>query len=482
MVWLAMRKAPGEYAAFTSIARTETVVTEDQWDLAQQRALRFRVLGGAGGLGAIGVLSLPAMSLGAAAASGGIRYLYSAVFLVVFLAPVVWALVRSTNKEQRSADATVRELNAELSEAARTADRESAQRRVQARRQRFESRLANALDMADGEPEVIDVIERSFASVLSDSPVELLLADNSHAHLLRMASVSPTGEPPACGVDSPDRCPAARRAQVQRFSDSDNLDACPKLRNRPQGRLSALCVPVSIMGRTVGVIHATGAPQVEVEEDTVEDLATLAKLAGARIGLLRVMAETQLQAATDSLTGLFNRRMFTEKLSAVRRENNVVAVAMIDLDHFKILNDTYGHDTGDRALVLFAQVLREGFRSQDLFCRHGGEEFAIAFLSCTGIQARHALDALRFRLSAAVAVAGLPAFTISVGVVDTDVHENLPEILARADVALYEAKRNGRDQVVVHNFTGQTVQPIEEHDEVLAQPGADIADIRRQLR
>ena len=73
----------------------------------------------------------------------------------------------------------------------------------------------------------------------------------------------------------------ARRAQTQVFADSDHLDACPKLRNRPQGRLSAICVPVSIMGRTVGVIHATDKPLVEVQDSQVQDLTTLAKLAGA---------------------------------------------------------------------------------------------------------------------------------------------------------------------------------------------------------
>jgi diguanylate cyclase (GGDEF)-like protein len=339
--------------------------------------------------------------------------------------------------------------------------------------------------MAEGEPEVIDVIERSLASLLPDSPVELLLADNSHAHLLRMASASPTGEPPACGVDSPDRCPAARRAQIQRFSDSDDLDACPKLRNRSQGRLSALCVPVSIMGRTVGVIHATGAADNVVEEDTVEDLGTLAKLAGARIGLLRVMAETQLQASTDNLTGLLNRRTFEEQLSALRRGSDLVAMAIADLDHFKMLNDTYGHETGDRALRLFAQVLREAFRSQDLLCRHGGEEFAIAFPACTAIQARIALDAFRSRLSAALTVAGLPSFTVSIGVVDTDGHEDLPAILARADSALYEAKADGRDRVVVHDLVGKTVSSEEtafEDEEPRSLTSRVVPDIRRQLR
>ncbi|MGO8860939.1 MAG: diguanylate cyclase [Acidimicrobiales bacterium] len=461
------------------------MVTEEEWEEAQKRQHRLRFLSCAAGMVILGAVCLPAMALGAAITGGGIvRYLVSAGILIGFVAPSAWAMIVAANKQQRDADGKVRQLNRDLSDAIVTAEREAAQRRVQARRQQFESRLANALDMADGEPEVIDVIERSLASVVPDSPAELLLADNSHAHLLRMASVSPTGEPPACDVDSPDRCPAARRAQVQRFSDSDDLDACPKLRNRVQGRLSALCVPVSIMGRTVGVIHATGAPQEDIEEDSVEDLETLAKLAGARIGLLRVMAETQLQAATDSLTGLFNRRMFEEKVSGVRRETDVVAVAMVDFDHFKILNDTYGHETGDRALVLFAQVLKDSFRSQDLFCRYGGEEFAIAFPACTAEQARNALDAFRSRLSAAIAVAGLPSFTVSAGIVDAKIHENLPGALDRADAALYQAKLGGRDQVVVHDPAGEVIPVADnqfDHNES-SRTVAAVSDVRRQLR
>jgi HAMP domain-containing protein len=81
-----------------------------------------------------------------------------------------------------------------------------------ARGQRFESRLANALDMADNEAEVLAVIERSFESTVPESAIELLLADNSHAHLHRVAAASSQGGPPGCSVGSPDHCPAARRA------------------------------------------------------------------------------------------------------------------------------------------------------------------------------------------------------------------------------------------------------------------------------
>jgi diguanylate cyclase (GGDEF)-like protein len=318
----------------------------------------------------------------------------------------------------------------------------------------IESRLANALDMAAGEAEVVDVTERAFRVLLPNAPAELLLGDNSHAHLVRVASSSPTEVPPGCGIDSPDHCPASRRAQVQRFDDSEELDACPWLRGRAEGALSAVCVPVSIMGRSVGVIHATGPRLAPVEEDTVQSLETLAKLAGTRIGVVRVMAETQLQAATDTLTGLLNRRSFEERAVAQRRKSNSMAIVMADLDHFKEVNDTYGHETGDRALRLFAQVLRESVRREDLVSRHGGEEFVIALAGCGSNQAIGILRDFRARLESSIIVAGLPAFTASFGVVEIKEREDLPTAIARADAALFDAKHQGRNRAVVHNGDG----------------------------
>ena len=427
------------------------MVTEEEWNGEIAKAKRLRFVSPLAGLVVVAVLTVPAVAIGRSYGSGPTSYAVTAGVLCVILLPLIYALVMLSDRQQRKTDDKVRVLTKELSEAIEVADRESIVREVQGQRQRFESRLANALDMAEGEPEVIDVIERSFAAVVPDAPVELLLADNSHAHLLRMAGVGPDGEPPSCSVDSPDRCPAARRAQVQVFGDSDHLDACPKLRNRPQGRLSALCVPVSIMGRTVGVIHATDKPNAVVEDAQVQDLTTLAKLAGARIGLLRVMAETQLQASTDTLTGLLNRRSFSEKVAAVPHELHPVALVMADLDHFKRLNDTYGHETGDRALRLFARVLRDALRGHDLISRYGGEEFAIAFPDCSAVDATRALTAVQAQLDAAITVGGLPKFTSSFGITEIEPGEELAAVLRRADDALLMAKRSGRNQIVLHD-------------------------------
>jgi len=425
------------------LAPAGAAVTEDDWTAARSRNRRIAYLSCVIGVIVGPLIGILAVYLTALFATGGARYPVMGLWMAVLVAPMAIVMSLRSVKEQEKSDGVIATL--------------AGQFEAQARGQKFESRLANALDMAEGEPEVVQVIERSFSAIVPDAPIELLLADNSHAHLLRMASASPTGSPPACGVDSPDHCPAARRAQVQRFQDSEELDACPKLRGRPEGAMSAMCVPVSIMGRSVGVIHATGKQNDWFSETTEQDLATLAKLSGARIGLLRVMAETQLQATTDSLTGLLNRRSFEHRVAAVRREEPQIVIAMADLDHFKLLNDSYGHETGDRALRVFAQVLRESLRTQDLVCRHGGEEFAIAIPGCSNEKAREIFEAARSRLDAAMTVAGLPKFTVSFGVVEADPNDDLPSLISRADAALFQAKREGRDRVVVVDAGGHEV-------------------------
>jgi diguanylate cyclase (GGDEF)-like protein len=308
--------------------------------------------------------------------------------------------------------------------------------------------MASALEMAQGEAEVLGVIEHAFRLARPDDPVELLLADNSHAHLFQVASSPGTGAHAGCAVDSPDHCPAARRGQTQRFPDSEKLGACPKLRDSEGPRCSAVCVPVSIMGRTVGVVHARSSVEEPLGEIDTAKLNTIASLSGARLGMIRMMAEAELQAATDSLTGLLNRRAFETALSGLRRDHRSVAVAMADLDHFKELNDTYGHETGDRALRVFAQTLRDNLRATDLVARHGGEEFVIALADCNPDDAASILESIRAKLQTAATHAGLPRFTASFGVVAITPEEELPDALGRADRALFQAKSSGRDRVI----------------------------------
>jgi diguanylate cyclase (GGDEF)-like protein len=138
----------------------------------------------------------------------------------------------------------------------------------------------------------------------------------------------------------------------------------------------------------------------------------------------------------------------------LRNEHTGFTVAMADLDHFKDLNDTYGHETGDRALRLFAETLRRSLRDRNLICRHGGEEFALVLPECTTTDARAALEKVRVELVDALRAAGLPTYTASFGLVEANDGEDLEPAVRRADAALFEAKHTGRDRVVVHGFDG----------------------------
>jgi diguanylate cyclase (GGDEF)-like protein len=317
--------------------------------------------------------------------------------------------------------------------------------RAEGKRREFETRLTRALEMAEEEPAAFDVIRRAMRNVVPEAGTELLLADNSHAHLERVV-VASDDDAPGCAVSSPEQCIAARRAQTQIFPDSEDLDACPMLRGRARGRLSGVCVPVSIMGRTVGVLHTVGRVNETLDELRVNELRTLANQAGNRLGMLRVMAETQVQASTDGLTGLINRRSLENRLRQITGAGGEFTFVMADLDHFKNLNDSHGHETGDRALRLFSETVKRELRTDDLACRYGGEEFAIVLPGSDVHEAVEVIERIRQALAEATTRGDAPVFTASFGIAHSREGKDLKEVVEKADNALFAAKDAGRDR------------------------------------
>ena len=133
----------------------------------------------------------------------------------------------------------------------------------------------------------------------------------------------------------------------------------------------------------------------------------------------------------------------------LRDEGASYALAVVDLDHFKLLNDTYGHDTGDRALRTFARVLSEVVRTDDLACRYGGEEFVIVLRGSDVVSAAPVLHRLRTALDAAVGTAHVPSFTVSIGLADSSWSNDMTDVFRAADAAMFEAKHLGRDRLVI---------------------------------
>jgi diguanylate cyclase (GGDEF)-like protein len=175
-------------------------------------------------------------------------------------------------------------------------------------------------------------------------------------------------------------------------------------------------------------------------------------------------------ATLDPLTGLLNRRRMVERGQEERaraeRGGPVFSLVMADIDHFKKVNDTFGHDCGDDVLVEVARRLREGSRDQDIVARWGGEEFLMLLPDTAAVRAFHFTERLRSKLE------GEPVFsrgrTISVnasfGVAEFSTGSSLSDVMRRADDALYEAKGQGRNRVVVAPFREAESIPSERND------------------
>jgi diguanylate cyclase (GGDEF)-like protein/PAS domain S-box-containing protein len=198
---------------------------------------------------------------------------------------------------------------------------------------------------------------------------------------------------------------------------------------------------------TVTPIHEGGS--VVGAEVVFQDVAERKAMEGE---LLRL-------ATTDPLTGLANRRHFREQMqlemARVKRFEQPAALLMLDLDHFKLINDNHGHAAGDAVLEHFARVVGLRLRTTDLFGRLGGEEFAILLLG-TGLEAAVAFaDRLRNVVAETPAMTktGAISYTVSIGVADVSGSDELPDsVLARADDALYRAKAAGRNRVVAQGW------------------------------
>lgn len=170
-------------------------------------------------------------------------------------------------------------------------------------------------------------------------------------------------------------------------------------------------------------------------------------------------------AITDALTGLFNRRRFSDVLrrefAVTRRYQNPLSCLMVDIDHFKKINDRFGHDMGDRVLKEVAQSLSQNLREVDLPARYGGEEFAVLLPHTPKINAVVVAERIanRVRQLAFQFRDESLSVTVSIGIASTtDVTTNEPEELLRmADIALYEAKRSGRDRAVL--YASETARP-----------------------
>ncbi|GLZ00470.1 diguanylate cyclase [Actinoplanes sp. NBRC 103695] len=213
-------------------------------------------------------------------------------------------------------------------------------------------------------------------------------------------------------------------------------------------------IPVTERGAPAGVLLVGASREDDLTDAQTQIAAALAGQGMTAYENAKLFSQVRRLATVDGLTGLFNRNHFfseaERQLSQARRHGQAIAAIMIDIDHFKRINDTYGHPVGDEVIRVVADRLSDAVQPGDVLGRYGGEEFAIVTPRCA--TAPELAERLRHMVAdqpVPTAAGGLPV-TISVGLAILDDREqDLRPVLARADGALYQAKQSGRDRVCI---------------------------------
>jgi diguanylate cyclase (GGDEF)-like protein/PAS domain S-box-containing protein len=219
-----------------------------------------------------------------------------------------------------------------------------------------------------------------------------------------------------------------------------------------------LCTPILAQGETLGVVHFQTTDEVpELDTSELSFKTTFAGQVGLSIANIRLREALRIQSVRDTLTGLYNRRYLEEMLERevrrAARAGQSLGILMIDLDHFKSFNDTYGHDAGDVVLRESGASLTRSIRAEDFVCRFGGEEFVVIMPTADLVASSARAERMRMQMKELTVLhqgRSIGMLTISVGVAMFPEHGTSPkELMAAADAALYEAKRNGRDQIAI---------------------------------
>ncbi len=408
----------------------------------------------------------------------GVRKDGREIFLLVTAAPLARAGQRGlltfsvldisdlkrTERELRAHHETleemVRERTLELTASNTELQRLIAESENHSRRAAILNRMGELLQACETEEETYRVACGVCAKLFPDDSgcIGILEEDNWSIRV-----VGSWGQSNSCTAEfAHNDCWAIRRGKAHTVLDPATDPLCDHVKEPPEW--GTICVPMNAQGKVLGITHMRfGAEQGALgpgeREKAVGDkrqlLAGVVERYAPCLVNLRLRETLREQSVRDRLTGLFNRRHMEDalrrELSRAKRRGTPLGLVMIDVDHFKLFNDTYGHETGDAVLRELGGYLLTNVRMEDIVCRFGGEELLL-ILPESGLEDSLArAEGLRKGIAEDLIVVHEGKrlqVTASLGVAAFPLHgESQDTLLAAADVALYTAKQNGRDQV-----------------------------------
>ncbi len=353
--------------------------------------------------------------------------------------------------ERKELEATVAEQNSQLSEAHNKLT--SWAQELEQRNDEISQlgRLGELLQSCNTSAEASLGIGQSVQNLFPGNSGAVYLFNPAH-NLLEAATLWGQA-PPAETVFAPDECWALRRGRPHGAAD---IAAGFRCRHVQPDQAAYLCMPLVAQGEAIGVFHVLLGATDPMQSERKENLALrVSEHLGLALAKLKLQEALQQLSVRDPLTGLFNRRYMEEsmqrELIRAGRQGKEVGVIMMDIDHFKRFNDTFGHDGGDALLRKLGKFFQKHVRGSDIACRYGGEEFTLilpeASLEVTQQRAEQILAAVRdLRVHQGQKV--LDPITLSLGVAVFPSHGSTHRaLLQAADVALYRAKETGRDRV-----------------------------------
>ncbi len=314
--------------------------------------------------------------------------------------------------------------------------------------------------------EAFDIFGRAAPELFESSTGALHIYAASRNQLTPAAT---WGEwPDAVMPFSPEHCWGLRRGNYY-LGNGTSTPPCEHAGSFKVG--ATLCVPLMAYGEVLGVLHLRGP-----DASTLQSRLQLVTLAGDGLAItlanIRLRQTLKEQAIRDPLTGLFNRRYLTETLvrefARAQRSGAPMAIVMIDVDHFKRFNDSFGHDAGDAVLQALGSFFVRSVRADDIACRYGGEEFCLVLPQMDHHNARQRAEAIRAGAAALEVKSDgkvLGPVTLSLGVaLFPEDGSDMESLVHAADAALYEAKKAGRNRVEMTSAAA-LLQPSETLDQ-----------------